>query len=73
MKPQRRAAFNSECGYLKPHGTHDPRAAAATGDAMRAFLEKGGKVTRLDPVKVDEAPAFKASIRSGFVTRRGKK
>lgn len=69
MKSQRRGAFNQELSYMRSHGTVNPAAAAATGDAMAAFLAKGGKVTRLTPVKVDADPRFRA----GFKKKRGKK
>jgi hypothetical protein len=57
---QGREPFNDGCGYSKPHGVHSPKQAAATGAAMKAFIERGGKVERLDPVKDKQSPGFKA-------------
>lgn len=70
MKPQGRRAFNDGCGYSKPHGVHSPKQAAATADAMDAFLAKGGKVTRVEPVKGGEGPGFR---NTNFNKRRGKR
>ena len=66
MKPQRRGEFNQECGYLKAHGSAH---RADAGEAMLAFLAKGGKITRVKPVKGDQRPSFNA----GYPQKRGRK
>ena len=56
---QGREPFNDGCGYSKPHGVYSPKRAAATADAMKAFIEGGGKVETLDTVKDEQSPGFK--------------
>lgn len=70
MKPQRRVSFGHE-GYQR-HGqpTHDARDASARGEAMQAFLDGGGKVTRVKPVKGGDGPGFRSFT---FNKKRGKK
>ena len=70
MKSQRRGAFNQELHYMQGHGRLDPIEAGKTADAMADFLAKGGKVTRVKPVKGSDGPGFR---NLNFNKRRGKK
>ena len=69
MKPQRRNTFGTEGYQRHEKPTLDVRGASATADAMQAFLDGGGKVTRVKPVKGDEGPGFR---NTNFNKRRGK-
>ncbi len=63
MKPQRRGDFEPDTCYRSRTPKQQPGRTEATAAAMRAFLEGGGTVKRVEEVKESDLPGFRNNMK----------